>query len=255
MTQITAADGHCFSTYRADPSGSPLGAVVVAPDRSGADAHRRAVADRFAAEGYVAIALPLSDRVKPSLEPSADPDSLADEADRAEQRDIENGLLDLQAAAEVVKEAGKVAIVGYSWGAYLAFLAANEIPGLACVVGYYGGDIVEVPRMKRRIPTLLHFAEDDPSTPAETIKQFRANRPDVSVYTYAAGHGFDDDADAEFDAESARTSGERTLCWIAQFVVGQAPALLKNAGAYAAAKVEKKKTKAPAGDDLGPPMD
>jgi len=38
------------------------------------------------------------------------------------------------------------------------------------------------------------------------------------------------------------------------FVEGQAPVALKNSGAYAQAKIEKKKKKA-ASDDMGPPMD
>ena len=43
--------------------------------------------------------------------------------------------------------------------------------------------------------------------------------------------------------------------WISQYVQGQPPVLLKNAGAYAQAKVEKKKKKEETVDDLGPPMD
>jgi carboxymethylenebutenolidase len=45
------------------------------------------------------------------------------------------------------------------------------------------------------------------------------------------------------------------LSWIFQYVEGQPPIALKNAGAYAQAKVEKKKKVKDAADDLGPPME
>ena len=54
--------------------------------------------------------------------------------------------------------------------------------------------------------------------------------------------------------DAARQALERTLFWISQYVEGQKPVLLKNAGAYAQAKTEKKKKKK-SDDDLGPPMD
>ena len=52
-----------------------------------------------------------------------------------------------------------------------------------------------------------------------------------------------------------RQALERTLRWISQYVEGQPPILLKNAGAYAQAKVDKKKKKKETADDMGPPMD
>jgi carboxymethylenebutenolidase len=255
MTQISAADGHSLSCYRADPEGAPLGAVVVVQEMFGINPHIRKIADGFAAKGFVAIAPALFDRVKPGVELGYDAQGAAEGAELVRQLDLEGCLADLQAAAQAVKDAGKVAIVGYSWGGYLAFLSANEIPGLACAVSYYGDGVADPPVAKRRIPTLIHFAENDPNLPFEEVQQFRASRPEVSAFTYAAGPGFNCDERPSFDEAAACAAGERTLFWISQFVVGQAPIQLKNSGAYAAAKVEKKK-KAPAGgDDMGPPLD
>ena len=92
--------------------------------------------------------------------------------------------------------------------------------------------------------------------PLEEIVQFRANRPDVSAFSYpGVGQGFDCEGGPGYDAAAAQSALERTLFWISQFVVGQPPIQLKNAGAYAQAKTEKKKKKKEGGgDDLGPPM-
>ena len=168
------------------------------------------------------------------------------------QVETTDAIADIQAAVDSVKDTGKVAIVGYCWGGYLAYLAANKVNGLACAIGYYGGGITDVSQEKRKIPTLLHFSEEDPLIPFEEVAQFRAYRPDVSVFTYPAGHGFNCAERSSYNEEAATKALERTLFWISQYVEGQSPILLKNAGAYAAAKTDKKKKPAKPTAD-GPP--
>lgn len=252
MIELTAADGHRFSAYRADPAGAPKGAVVVLQEIFGVNAHVKKMADSFAAQGYVAIAPALFDRVAGGVMLGYDAASIAKGLEIKQQVSTQASLADIQATVDAVKETGKVAVVGYCWGGYLAYAASNEVNGLACAIGYYGGGIADEWRGKRRIPTLLHFGVDDEHIPFEQVRAFRANRPDVSVFDYPAGHGFNCDERPSFNAESAQLALQRTLAWISQFVQGQPPIALKNAGAYAQAKTEKKKKK-PAGDDLEPP--
>src|ERR671914_264757 len=64
MIELTAADGHRLAAYRADPAGKPRGAIVVIQEIFGVNSHVRSVADGFAAEGYVAIAPAMFDRVQ-----------------------------------------------------------------------------------------------------------------------------------------------------------------------------------------------
>jgi len=255
MIELTAGDGHTFSAYRADPSQAPKGAVVVLQEVFGVNPHIKQIADAFAAKGYVAIAPSLFDSVKPGVELGYDDASLAEGVGLMKQVGKERALGEIQAAVDAVKSAGKVAIVGYCWGGYLAYAAGNSVSGLACAVGYYGGGIADDYGEKRKVPTLLHFGENDALIPLEAMTQFRAYRPDVSVFSYpGAGHWFNCDRRDSYREDAARTAFDRTLSWISQYVEGQPPVALKNAGAYAQAKVEKKKKKA-AADDLGPPMD
>ncbi|MFG1294012.1 dienelactone hydrolase family protein [Xanthobacter versatilis] len=252
MIEVTANEVK-FSAYRADPEGAPKGAVVVLQDVFGVNADIRMIADGFAAAGYVAVAPSLFDKVKSNIEldASADAEGRFLTAELGTEWPIEA----IQATVDTVKDAGKVALVGYSWGGYLAYLAANKVKGLACAIGYHADGLLEGVMEKRRIPTLIHFAEQDPLVPEEDRIQFRARRPDVSAFSYPnASRGFGYSAGPAYNAEAAEKAQERTLFWISQYVVGQGPVLLKNAGAYAQAKTEKKGKKK-ADDDMGPPAD
>jgi carboxymethylenebutenolidase len=256
MIELTAGDGHKFSAYRADPSGVPKGAVVVIQEIFGVNSHIKKVADGFAEKGYVAIAPALFDRAKIGVSLGYDEAAIAEGLQLVKQVGVDGAIADIQATVEAIKSAGKVAIVGYSWGGYLAYAATNRVSGLACAIGYYGDGVENDYGEKRKIPTLLHFGESDPVIPFEEVIQFRANRPDVSAFSYpAAGHGFNCDDRDSYNEEAAQKALERTLFWISQYVEGQPPITLKNSGSYAQAKTEKKTKKKEAADDLGPPMD
>lgn len=256
MIELTAGDGHKLSAYRADPDGTPKGAVVVVQDIFGINPQIRKITDEFAAKGYVAIAPSLFDAVKADVALGYDEGGRAEGLELAQRVGTERAIADIQQAVDAVKSTGKVTIVGYGWGGYLTYLSANRVSGVACTVAYYGDGIVDDYREKRKVPTLLHFGENDPLIPFEEVGQFRSQRPDVSAFSYpGAAHAFNcDDRDSYHD-EAATAARERTLLWISQYVEGQPPIALKNAGAYAQAKVEKKKKKKEAADDLGPPMD
>lgn len=254
MIELTTTDAHKLSAYRAEPTDTPKGAIVVLQEPYGVNSHIRKIADAFAAKGYVAIAPALFDRVQIGVELGYDESGRSTGLNLAQQLDTERSLDDIQAAVDAVKDAGKVAIVGYGWGGYLAYVAANRIKGISCAIGYYATGIVDNPREKRKIPTLLHFAENDPLIPLPDVVQFRAYRPDVSAFTYpAAAHGFNCDERESYNESAAHAALDRTLFWISQYVEGQPPIQLKNAGSYAQAKSDKKKKKKSAADDLGPP--
>ncbi|MBR0962406.1 dienelactone hydrolase family protein [Bradyrhizobium japonicum] len=255
MIELTASDGGRFSAYRAEPAETPKGAVVVLQDVFGVTPEIRKVADAFAAKGYVAVAPSLFDRVKPGASLGHDEGGKAEGAAISAQIGKEQAISDIQATVDAVKAAGKVAVVGYCWGGDLAYVAANKVNGIACVIGYDGRETVADYREKRKVPTLLHFGEDDPELPLEAITQFRAWRPDVSAFTYPeAAQGFGCEERGSYREDAAGKARERTLFWISQYVEGQKPVLLKNAGAYAQAKTEKKKKKK-GDDDLRPPID
>ena len=61
--KLTASDNFQLSGYRADPASAPKAAVVVIQEIFGVNHHIRAICDRFAGNGYVAIAPAIFDRI------------------------------------------------------------------------------------------------------------------------------------------------------------------------------------------------
>jgi len=208
---LKASDGFLLGGYRADPAGKPKGGLVVIQEIFGVNHHMRNVCDRFAAQGYVAIAPAMFDRAKADVELGYN-DADADEgiALRAAIK-LEDSLKDVQATIDAAKSGGKVGVVGYCWGGSLSFLAATRLSGLACAVGYYGGRIAAHKDEKPKVPTILHFGELDDGIPMADVEKIRAARPEVKIYTYPADHGFSCDERDSYDAASHEKALKITL--------------------------------------------
>ncbi|HVV93491.1 MAG TPA: dienelactone hydrolase family protein [Hyphomicrobiales bacterium] len=212
---LTAADGHTLGAYRADPAGPPKGAVVVVQEIFGVNSHIRSVCDRFAADGYVAIAPALFDRQERGFESGYTPEDVQKARRFTAKIDMDAYLRDVAAARDAVKAAGPVAVVGFCLGGSVAFAAATRLDGIAAAVGYYGGRIAAIADETPKVPTLLHFGDQDQSIPLADVETVRAKRPDVEIHVYHAGHGFNCDARASYEPESARIAWGRTMQTIA----------------------------------------
>ena len=151
--------------WRADPSGKPRGGIVVIQEIFGVNSHIRAVTDRFAAEGYLAVAPAIFEHVEPKFEVGYDAPSRERGIAIMGKVDHEQILRDVVAAIAVAKEGGKVGIVGYCLGGTVAWAAAGKLSGLSAAVGYYGGGIIGQKDLKPKVPTLLHFGEKDTHIP------------------------------------------------------------------------------------------
>ena len=216
--KLTAADGTTIDAYRADPTGTPKGGLVVLQEIFGVNPHIRRVADGFAAEGYRVIAPALFDRVKPGVELDYNQEGMGAGIALMGQVDQGKALLDVAAAVAAASDAGKVGIVGYCWGGSLAYAAACSVDGLAAAVGYYGGNIAKSLDRKPKVPVMLHFGERDAHIPMSDVAAIEAALPDVPVYTYDADHGFNCDARGSYDKPSAAQALERTLAFLARYV-------------------------------------
>jgi carboxymethylenebutenolidase len=216
--ELAAADGHKLAAYRADPSGTPRGAVVVIQEIFGVNSHIRSVTDGYAADGYVALAPAMYDRVQRGYETGYTPPEI--EAGRAimQKLDWKQTLIDVSAAIEAVKSVGKVGILGYCWGGAVTWVAAGRLPGLACAVPYYGGAIPSFISEQPKCPVMLHFGEQDQSIPLEQSKKVAAAHPEATTYFYPAGHGFNCDQRGSYNAEAAKLARSRTLEFLRKYV-------------------------------------
>ncbi len=221
--ELTASDGHALGAYRADPAGAPKAGVVVIQEIFGVNAHIREVADDYAAQGYLAIAPALFDRSRPGVELGYDENAIAEGRGLAFEMDPDLPVRDLEAAVEAAASAGKVGVVGYCWGGSLAFLAACKLD-VAAASSYYGGQIVAAlerePNLSPAAPLIMHFGEKDAGIPLDDVDRIRRTFPDVPVYLYDAGHGFNCDHRGSYDEDSCRTARQRTLHFLATHLGG-----------------------------------
>jgi carboxymethylenebutenolidase len=215
--RLAASDKHQFDGYLAAPSGKARGGLVVIQEIFGVNRHMRALTDRFAAEGYAALAPALFDRVERNV------DVGYDEAGITKGRTVRQGvgydqaMRDTAAAVAHLQQFGKVGIVGYCWGGNIVWLAACRLP-VAAGVGYYGGDIANLLNETPKAPLMLHFGERDQHIPASAVARIRAAVPKVPIHTYPAGHGFNCEERKDYDAASADLARERTLAFFAEHV-------------------------------------
>lgn len=213
--RLTAEDGHRLDAYLARPEGEPKAGLVVIPEIFGVNVHIREVTDSFAGDGYLAIAPALFDRAQRDVDLGYTPDDVA--KGRAIRGEIgwDEALRDVAAALEAVSAAGKVGTVGYCWGGSVAWLAACRLP-VAAAVCYYGGQIHEFRHETPACPTLLHFGTEDSGIPLSDVEEVRASHPDLELFLYPAGHGFNCDHRSAYDADSAAQALERTLGFFAR---------------------------------------
>ncbi|MGC2760034.1 MAG: dienelactone hydrolase family protein [Candidatus Binatus sp.] len=218
---IEAQDGGTFSGYlSAPPSGSGPG-ILVLQEIFGVSAHIRSVADRWAEEGYVALAPDLFWRLKPGVDLGFSPDDVKTARELGGRFDIDQGLRDIGDAIVALKAQpefkGKVGAVGYCLGGRLAFLAAARL-GVDAAVSYYGtrmdGHLGEVKSV--RCPIMFHFGGKDAAVPPETRDKIRAAfsaHDNAEFFVYAdAGHAFNNDRRSEaYDPFAAQLARSRSI--------------------------------------------
>lgn len=213
--ELTASDGHKLAAWRAAPEDAPRAAVLVIQEIFGVNSHIRDVAERFAAQGFLAIAPAMFDRYERGFETGYGPDDMVRARALMEKLDWDLALLDLEAARQSVSALGRVGAVGYCWGGSVAWLAAGRLP-IQAAVGYYGGQIERFKEEAPRCPTILHFGRDDGHIPLSSVDAVGIAQPKVPIYLYDAGHGFSCDQRASFNEAAHMLAWQRTLTFFAE---------------------------------------
>ncbi len=211
---LTTPEGP-VQAWLARPVTAPLGAVVVIQEIFGVNPHIRAVTDRFAEAGFTAMAPALFDPVRPGTELRYDDAGVIRGRDYAADLGFERALKIVSAAARWLRESGHpVGAVGFCWGGTLAMLANTRLHLPS--VTYYGGRSVPFLGEPALAPMLFHFGERDRLIPPEDVEKHRIHHPDATIHVYPAGHGFNCDERADFDAESATLAWSRTTAFLTE---------------------------------------
>ena len=223
FVDLTSADGFVVPAWVARPEGAPRGAVVVLQEIFGVNSHIRAVTDRLAASGYLAVAPATFARVRAGVELGYEAQDMQDGMAlkaAVEALPAPGVMPDIQAAIDyaAAQSGCKVGIVGFCWGGLLTWRAACTLQGLAAAVPYYGGGMTSPAETARQpqVPVLAHFGERDHWIPLEGVQAFGRAHPQVQVHVYAADHGFHCDQRGSYDEAAALTAWDRTLAFFGQ---------------------------------------
>jgi carboxymethylenebutenolidase len=217
MIRISSRDGFDFDAFQVKPQGPRKGGVIVIQEIFGISSHIRHMAERFAAEGYEAIAPSMYDRAAPGF--AAEPHEIAQVMPKGRELAMANGpqnaMNDVGAVFDKLKSAGAVYVTGYCYGGTMSWLAADQIEGLSAASCYYGGNIPQMLQLKPKCPTICHFGRKDPHIPVEAVEKVKPAHPEVEVYMYEAGHGFARKGSNDYDAASDALAFQRTLALFA----------------------------------------
>ena len=209
-----------IGAWRADPVAAPRGGIVVVQEIYGVNAHIRSVAERYAAEGYVAIAPAFFDAAPGAahgIELGYTREDTAAGRELVDALGLDPALDIVAATAGLLRGSGlKTGVVGFCWGGTVALLANTRL-GLPAV-SYYGARNVPYLDEMLRAPMQFHFGEDDAAIPAEAVAAHRQRKPDAGVFSYpGAGHAFNRDSDpSHYQAEAARQAHARTMALFAE---------------------------------------
>jgi carboxymethylenebutenolidase len=211
--RLQARDGHELDAYVARPASQPIAGLVVVQEAFGVNHHIRSVADGWAKDGFLAVAPALFDRVERGVDLTYSPEDMQKGIGLVRQGNADDRVKDLAAALDYVRRATgkKAGVIGYCLGGSMAWLAATRLNPDAAV-GYYGGQIIAYAGETPKAPLMLHFGLQDTHIPkAEIDSKVAAAHPEVPIFWYDAGHGFNCNDRASYNADASKLARERSL--------------------------------------------
>ncbi|HEY7807878.1 MAG TPA: dienelactone hydrolase family protein [Croceibacterium sp.] len=223
---ISTLDGTgAFDCYVARPETSPRAAIVVIQEIFGVNAGIRRKCDKFADEGYLALAPDLFCRLKPNVELDPDVDGEFKTALELMGRfDQDEGVRDIEATIRYARNSegcARVGVVGYCLGGRLAYMTAARTDADASV-GYYAVGIDNLLREKHAIakPLMLHIAGADHFVPPpvqQAMHDGLDDHPKVTLWDYPGlDHGFATEIGSRRNEEGAALADERTDAFFAE---------------------------------------
>ncbi len=207
--------------------------VLVLPEVFGVNAWVRSVADRLAAQGYAALAVPLFARTAPDLELGYDQASLVEGRSHKERTTTPELLLDLGQAADWLRSwlgraDGALGCVGFCFGGHVALLAAT-LPQVGASCAFYGAGVASgrpgggppslelVPSIRGRLLCLCGDQDElipEPDLQAiETALQGSRHR---LIRVPEAGHGFMCEARDAYRSPAASLGWQQMLALFAE---------------------------------------
>ncbi len=214
LVKFPFADGNTGG-YLSEPENGNGPGVVVIQEWWGLVDHIKDVCDRFAAEGFVALAPDLYHGKTTKSPDEAGKLMMALRIDEAE-RDLSAAVEYLTTLDSTTSE--KVGVVGFCMGGALSLYTATKNPNIGACVVFYGGH----PKVKPDLPNLHApvlglYAEKDgfvtPDSVHELERQVKSLGKQIEVKIYpGTDHAFFNDTRPEvYNAEASADAWQRTI--------------------------------------------
>jgi len=208
------SNGHTCEGYFAAPASGKGPAVVVIQEWWGIVHHIESLVERFAAEGFVAIA--------PDLYHGKTTKSPDEATKLLMELDVERAVREIAGAGDYLltrpeTTSSKFGVVGFCMGGALAQHTATKYPEhVGAAVSFYGGfKKVQNDWERLSAPILFFFGADDQGVPPnpELAEKLRGMDKDAEAVVYPnAGHAFfNDDRPEAYVAEAANDAWRRML--------------------------------------------
>jgi carboxymethylenebutenolidase len=219
------ANGDNAPGYLARPEGDgPFPGVVVIQEWWGLDDHIKDVTERFAAEGFVALAPDLY-RGQVAAEPD-DARRLAMELER------DQAMLDIQGAVnyllvQPIVEPKQAGIIGFCMGGGLAMMMSYRGENVGAAVVFYGGGVQPSDEELEAIsaPLLGIYGEADGGIPVERVEEWDTRLHQFGVehkmIVYPdAPHAFFNNERSSYRPDAAADAWQRTQEWFGRHLRG-----------------------------------
>jgi carboxymethylenebutenolidase len=190
--------------------------LVIVHEWWGLNDGMREMAERFAASGFLALAVDLFGGAT-TAEP-AEAKQLAEKLETPAAMDVIAGAASV--LATYPHSNGHVGVTGFCLGGAMALAAACNVDDLAAAVVFYGTPKDQyLDFSKSKAPILGHYAKSDAFVSAERVETLRARAEAVGarfdVHFYDAGHAFMRKGDPEaYDEAAASLAWERTIAFL-----------------------------------------
>ena len=218
--EVRAADGGRFVAYLSVPPARPAPGLLLLPEIYNVNDHIRAVADGFAAQGFVVLAPDVFWRIAPGTWLAYTPAGQAQARALNARLDVDRLVDDLGACVTALRArpecTGKVGAAGFCLGGKLAFLCAAR-HAIDAAVSYYGVRIEDYLDQADRVscPMVMHFAGNDSHVPPEAVAAITARmagHDNVAIHVYpGAEHAFNRKGYPPYHEAHAQTAMARTL--------------------------------------------
>ncbi len=215
-------DGKTLTGFRSRPKNGKKDTpgIVAVHEWWGLNDNIRAVTERLAGEGYVALAVDLyGGRV------AATPDS-ATALMRAASSNVVGNRANLSAAIDYLRAQGakKVGTIGWCFGGGWS-LQAGLVGGskVQAVIMYYGRPITDPAQLQElQAPLLGLFGSQDGGIPADSVKAMAAVLDRLgkteTVEFFDAGHGFANPSGRNYNAAAAEAAWKRSTEFFAHYL-------------------------------------